>query len=129
MKVTQFIWERKYAVAMLVVEGAYTVTDLLSDYSQSARHFHVLTPKIILQVVQPQIDMLIRFADKCERWLNCEDPFLKGYIEKFSLLPTCPCTYPLLRTNHVYDDYHRKTFKWRDSEYSRSYLVAYQRGN
>ena len=66
-------------------------------------------------------------ADRCETWLKCEDPFLQSYLEKFSQLPSCPCTYPH-RSKSVWDDGHQRYFEWKDPGYSESYLMAYHTG-
>ncbi|CAH1791824.1 unnamed protein product [Owenia fusiformis] len=68
--------------------------------------------------------------DFCERWMKCENPFLREYIANLNKLPSCPCTYPINipYENEIWDEHNQRFFQWRDASGPSEKIGVYKPG-
>ncbi|XP_041832771.1 isthmin-2 [Melanotaenia boesemani] len=69
-------------------------------------------------------------VDSCEKWLNCKSEFLQRYLHQvLSELPSCPCSYPsevAYTVVSIYDETHKRPFRWRDASSPKERLDIYK---
>ncbi|CAK9794909.1 ism1 [Anthophora quadrimaculata] len=68
--------------------------------------------------------------DPCQKWLNSRDKLEEVFLGGLTSLPACPCQYPsnIFYDDKIWDERHRRYFRWRDVSGVSQRLDVYKPG-
>ncbi|XP_012283730.1 uncharacterized protein LOC105701510 [Orussus abietinus] len=68
--------------------------------------------------------------DLCQKWLDCKDKLEEAFLGPLVALPGCPCQYPsnIFYDDKIWDERHRRHFRWRDVSGDSERLDVYKPG-